>query len=155
MPSPAQDTEIASSHRFVLTIGTEIIGAFTECTLPTLEFETEEVKEGGQNQYVHTLVSRRKSGRLVLKRGLVKSSILLGWYQDVLQTHNLAASKMKKSRQEVSVVLFDSMQNIVEWWFFGAAVPVKWTGPTLKADQAAAAIETLELVVHDYERVTR
>lgn len=136
-----------SAHRFVLTIGNEMLGAFTEITLPTLEYETEERKEGGLNEWSHTMLTRRKSGRLVLKRGLLKASLFMDWYLDMTE------GKMKDVRKEVSVILFDSTKNVVGWWFFGNVFPIKWTGPQLKSDQAAVAIETLELAVHDYQYV--
>ncbi len=133
------DFDPVSSHRFVLTIDNDIVGAFTECTLPTLEFEVEEKKE-----YTHVLVSRRKSGRLTMKRGVAKDSIMLKWYQDLLQ------GKMTDAVKNVSVVVFSPKGEVTGWWFFSDAFPVKWTGPQLKSDQGAIAIETLELVVHEY-----
>ena len=32
------------------------------------------------------------------------------------------------------------------WWDFKQAYPVKWSGPDLKADSPAVAVETIELV---------
>ncbi|NDJ84544.1 MAG: phage tail protein [Chloroflexi bacterium] len=139
--------ELHSGHRFVIAIGTELVAAFTECTLPTLEFDVQEQPEGGLNEYVHMLPGRRKSGRVTLKRGLAKSSILLEWYQDLLD------GKMENATRQVSIIMFDSMNNIISWWFFDKAMPVKWTGPQLKSDQSAVAVETLELLVHDYEQI--
>ncbi|PJF45061.1 MAG: phage tail protein [Phototrophicales bacterium] len=138
------DFDPVSSHRFVLTIDNDIVGAFSECTLPNLEFEVEERKEGGQNDYTHVLVSRRKSGRLILKRGVAKDSILLKWYHDLLQ------GKMTDAVKNVSVVIYSPDGKVTGWWFFADAFPVKWSGPQIKSDQAAIAIETLELVVHEY-----
>lgn len=143
----AYNTEALSSHLFIVTIGMQVLGAFTEVTLPALEFETEEVKEGGQNYYMHTLIGRRKNGRITLKRGLVRGSIMLDWFMKV---HD---GEMDEAYYEVSVIMFNPMRIPQEWWFFGRAFPVKYTGPTLKAESAAVAIETLELAVHDYERM--
>jgi phage tail-like protein len=141
------DTEVLSSHRYVVTVGTTMIGAFSEVTLPTLEIKTDTIEEGGLNDYVHIIASRRQKGVLTLKRGLVKGSVLLNWYQKMLD------GDMKNAYQEVSVIVFDSMREVAEWWFFGRAFPHKWTAPQLKADQSAVAIESLELSVHDYERI--
>lgn len=147
MATPATDTEVLSSHRFAVTLGSSILGAFTEVTLPSLEIKVDTIEEGGLNDYVHQIASRRQKGTLTLKRGLVYGSILLDWYQKMLD------GDMKNAYQEVSVIVFDSMRQVSEWWFFGRAFPYKWTGPQLKADQATVAIETLELAVHEYERI--
>lgn len=138
------DNDPISSHRFLITIDNEIYGAFAECTLPALEFETEDRKEGGLNTHVHVLATRRKSGRLTLKRGVLKDSMLLKWFEDLL------AGRMNNVYRNVSVVLFNEKKEVTGWWFFSDAFPVKWTAPQFKADAGAIAIETLELVVHEY-----
>jgi phage tail-like protein len=46
--------------------------------------------------------------------------------------------------------MYDSRGNELSRWNFEKVLPVKWTGPTLKSDQGAVAIETLELIVHDF-----
>ncbi len=133
-----------AAHRFVVEIGGTVMAAFTECTLPTLEFEVTEHKEGGLNDYTHVLPGRRKSGRVTLKRGLVSSSELLTWYLDML------GGNITKATKTLAIVVFDSMGNQLARWDFMEAIPVKWTGPQFKAEQGATAIETLELIVHDY-----
>lgn len=133
-----------SGHRFVVEIDGQRMAAFSECTLPTLEFETEERKEGGLNDYVHVLPSRRKSGRVTLKRGLTASTELLDWYNSLL------SGQVNDATRTLAIIMFDSMGNELARWDFMEAIPVKWTGPQLKSDQGAVAIETLELVVHDY-----
>ncbi len=133
-----------SGHRFVVEIDGQRLAAFSECTLPTLEFETEERKEGGLNDYVHVLPIRRKSGRVTLKRGLTGSTELLTWYLDLL------SGQVSDATRTLAIIMFDSMGNQLARWDFMEAIPVKWTGPQLKSDQGAIAIETLELVVHDY-----
>ncbi|MCB9437249.1 MAG: phage tail protein [Anaerolineales bacterium] len=135
---------VHSGHRFVVEIDGKRMAAFTECTLPTLEIEVEEQKEGGLNDYVHVLPIRRKSGRVTLKRGLTNSTELLKWYQQIL------AGQVKPATKSLSIIMMDTSGVEMARWDFLEAIPVKWTGPQLKSDQAAVAIETLELIVHDY-----
>lgn len=135
---------VHTGHRFVVEIDGGPIAAFTECTLPNLEIEVQEIQEGGQNEYVHMLPVRRKSGRVTLARGLVSNPKLLNWYKVVLGGNVANAAK------SISIVMFDSMGSEVMRWNFERAIPVKWTGPTLKSDQGAIAIEKLELAVHEY-----
>jgi phage tail-like protein len=138
------DIEVHSAHSFVIEVDGSPMAAFTECTLPTLEIETQDQKEGGQNEYTHVLPVRRKSGRVVMKRGLTASQDLMNWYKDLL------SGQVKPATYSLSVVMYDSMKSEVARWNFEKAIPVKWTGPTLKSDTGAVAIETLEFVVHEY-----
>ncbi len=143
-PSAASSYDAHSAHRFVVEIAGEKLAAFTECTLPNLEIELQEIQEGGQNEYVHALPVRRKSGRVTLSRVLTGDATLLKWYKQIL------AGDLSDAAKTIAIVMFDSTGKEVARWNFQRAIPVKWTGPTLKSDQGAIAIEKLELVVHEF-----
>ncbi len=144
MPRTGEPVEIHASFRFTVEIEGVTCAAFTECTLPNLEVETTEIKEGGQNEYSHRLPGRVKTGNVTLRHGITKGTELLTWYLEVLK------GQVKKATHKVTVVMYDSTLEPVVRWEFEDAYPVKWTGPTLKADQAALAIEALELVHHGF-----
>lgn len=122
--------------RFVVTIDGIPHGVFTECTLPTIEWETEEVKEGGLNTYTHQLPGRRKGAKITLKKG-VGISALLDWYLDGM------GETFK--RRPVTITLLNSLSAPILAWHIEDAYPVKWSGPQLKADDNSIAIQTLEL----------
>jgi len=103
-----------------------------------------EQKEGGQNEYIHMLPVRRKSGRVTLKSGLTNSADLLKMYLKVLD------GQVKSATCKLSVIMLDRQSKELGRWDFGQAIPVKWTGPQMKSDQSAVIIETLEFVVHDF-----
>ena len=128
-----------ASFRFVVEIEGVSQATFTQCTLPTLEVEVEEQKEGGFNTGTHLLPGRVRKGTITLKRGLVTSSELLQWYADVMQ------GNLDKARRSVSVVLYDAIGDEVMRWDFTGVFPHKWSGPTLNAASNEVAIETLEL----------
>jgi len=44
-----------------------------------VELETETVKEGGENRFVHSLPVRSKYPNLILKRGMLTNSKLIDW----------------------------------------------------------------------------
>ena len=71
---------ITPAFRFVVSVDGEAIGAFTECALPTVEWETEEIKEGGLNTFVHQLPGRRKANKITLKNGVGVAQDLVNWY---------------------------------------------------------------------------
>jgi phage tail-like protein len=129
-------SQVNAAHRFVVDVDGQRQAAFTECTLPTIEWEIEEVKEGGLNSFVHQLPSRRKAAKITLKNG-VGLSELFDWY--------INAMGEMFFRRSVSVTLLDPKLNPLITWNIKDAYPVKWSGPQLKSDTSAIAIESLEL----------
>lgn len=134
-----------AAFRFAVQIDGISEASFTECTLPPLEVDVTEEKEGGYNDGTHLLAGRIKKGSLTLKRGLAQSSELLNWYVQVMQ------GEVEEARRKVSITLFDSEGEQVMRWDFRGAYPSKWEGPSLNAGSDKVAIETLEL---SYEGVT-
>jgi phage tail-like protein len=124
------------AFRFVVTIGGRPVAAFTECTLPTIEWETEELREGGLNTYTHLLPGQRKSARLTLKSGVGKSE-MLDWYFDALAE--------KFVPKTVTVQLLDAQLRRIITWEIQDAFPIRWAGPQLQSGDSAIAIQTLEL----------
>ncbi len=125
------------TFRFIVEIGNDKQGVFTECTLPAIEWEMQEIKEGGLNSHTHQLPGRRKGVRITLKNGVGKAA-LLEWY---IQCMGVPPYE----RRVVTVKLCNSKNLPVMTWNIQNAYPVKWTGPSLKADENSIAIQTLEL----------
>jgi phage tail-like protein len=134
---PRMLLNITAAFRFVVAIDNIPIGAFTECTLPVLEWEIEEVKEGGLNTYIHQLPGRRKSARITLKNGVGVARYFILWF-----TQNLHESF---KRRQVTITLLNSLFTPMMVLNIEQAYPVKWTGPTLKTDDNTVAIQTIEL----------
>lgn len=140
MPQTGKRPEAHAAFRFVVTVDGMGGAIFTECTLPPLEVETHEQKEGGYNTGVHLLPGRVKAGRITLKHGVAESNEMLKWYAQV------ANGQPKAAEKKVTVKMYDSLlKTKVMELNFERAYPVKWTGPTFKASENAIAIETLEL----------
>lgn len=142
-PGPAKTptgerVEVHDGFRFVVDIHEGDL-FFTECTLPSLEVEVTEQKEGGYNAGVHLLPGPVKAGRLTLKRGITKSSALLAWYAQV------ARGEVKGAMRNVTLTMLDSLGQPVMRMDLLRAYPVKWSGPSFRAGDSAIAIETLEL----------
>ena len=140
MPQTGQRVETHAALRFSVQIGGINEAIFSECSLPDLEVEVEEQKEGGYNTGVHQLPGPVKGGRMTLKRGVTQSSELLNWYRDV------ASGNLSEAERQVSVVMYDSTLSEVMRWNFVRAYPAKWSGPAFKSSESTVAIETLELV---------
>jgi phage tail-like protein len=145
MPITGAELEFHTSFRFMVSIEGLNVAAFTECTLPNLQVETEEIKEGGQNTYTHKLPVRINAGTITLRSGLTRNDALLKWYLQVLK------GDMKNATRTVTVVIFDSLGKRVATWTFHGAYPVKWSGPALKTSDSVVAIEEIEFAHHGFE----
>ena len=99
---------------------------------------TTEVKEGGENLFVHRLPTRITYNNLVLERGMVIGSILNVEF-------NTAMSFLRFSPGKVLVMLLNENSIPVSAWLFLETYPVKWSVSDLNANQSAIAIDTMEL----------
>ena len=130
------------AFQFLLELGADIAGSFTECSGLQVETDFEEYQEGGENRYRHKLPKTSKYGNLTLRRGLTTSTALWDWYDARAQEDFKGAGK----RRSAAVILWDGNVKTPVWrWDFRDAYPVKWTGPDLKAESGTLAIEALEL----------
>jgi phage tail-like protein len=132
-----------TTSRFYIDLGSITQGYFSEISGLGAEVEVFSYEEGGCNNYVHRLPGRAKlSSNVSLKRGIAYNDDFWLWFIDVLNG--------KINPQNVSVVLYDAAHNEKKRWNFLKAYPVKWVGPSLKANENAISFETLELA---YERM--
>ena len=116
------------------------VARFTECSGLSIETEVFEYAEGGLNTYKHRLPVRVKYNNITLKRGIDESMDLFTWYLDALEG--------KVTRKNISIIVYDPLKQQVCRWDVLEALPVKWTGPDLKADAGSLAVETLEIAHH-------
>ena len=123
--------------RFSIQIGQVDVALFSECSALTIENEVFEYQEGGLNSYTHKLPTRTKYGNVTLKRGLDDSQHLHAWFMQI--------SSGRIKRENLSLVLHDATGKEVRRWDLQNAYPCKWTGPDLRADAGAVAVETVEL----------
>jgi len=123
---------------FLIEVEGILVGGFTECTGLQVETETFEYREGGQNDYMHRFAGPIKYPPLMLKHGVTLIDGLWAWHQEWVQNRQL-------TRRNGTIYLLNKQHIPVMWWNFKEAFPVKWTGPDLRADSSAVAIESLEL----------
>ena len=119
----------------------------------SVEIETEEFTEGGENRFKHTLPGRTKFPNLVLKRGLFKDSAVLAWCEKAFEDFefkpiNLVISlysddKRTKTNEKPKFEIDDSKPLIT--WKITHAIPVKWAIDDLNSQEGKIVMETLEL----------
>lgn len=122
---------------FLVEIDSVLAGGFSECSGLSVETETMEYREGGQNGFVHRFATGTKYPPLVLKHGLTFIDGLWSWHQDVV--------KGQFKRRNGTIYLLNQQRIPVMWWNFSDAFPTRWTGPDLRADSSQVAIESVEL----------
>lgn len=120
------------------------IGSFSEVSGLSVEIETEDLVEGGQNHYVHKLPGRMKWPNLVMKRGITDTNNLFEWFAEC-SGDGFTAKGNKLTRRNGAVVLLGNDGTAVRRWTFTGAFPVKWTGPTMAAASSDVAVEELEV----------
>jgi len=132
------------ANRFIVKFDGKVIGTFMELSGLSVEIETEDVKEGGQNDYVHKLPGRMKWPNLVLKRGITDPDNLFQWF--------LKAADDDSPAEPVhgSVQFLDESGKPVRTWNFEGGIPVKWSGPKLAVSSTEIATEELEIAHHGF-----
>jgi phage tail-like protein len=142
--NPSRTPDPPFAGRFVFTVDGLTIGAFTEVSGLSVQIDTEELAEGGQNHFTHKLPGRMKWPNLVLKRGITDTDTLFEWFAKC-SGEGLEAGGNKVERRHGSVALLDAGGKTVRRWSFVDAYPVKWSGPKLAASSRDLAVEELEV----------
>ena len=124
--------------RFRVEMDGLLVAGFSEVSGIEIRMEPESYDEGGRNGRQRQLPTRYTHPNLVLERGLTDSRELWEW------TKNAIDGRIE--RKNGRILLLDTAGETSWDWVFTDAYPVRWTGPTLQADQGAVAVETLELV---------
>jgi len=135
------DTEVKDDVQFQSVAGLSV------------EMETEEYTEGGENRFKHTLPGRTKFPNLVLKRGLFKDSAIITWcekaFEDfefkpidlVINLYSEAETKGEGKDKEFDA---ESSTPLITWKITHA-IPVKWAIDDLNSQESKIVMETLEL----------
>jgi phage tail-like protein len=142
-----------AGFRFSVTfssVNTKLDASFSEVAGLEAERPAFEVREGGENRFVHRLPDRARYGNLVLKRGLmVRSSQLADWCTQAMEGDLGKPIKPK----DLVVHLLGADEQPLMAWNVKAAWPVKWGMAAFVADQNALAVESLELAYSHFTRL--
>jgi phage tail-like protein len=101
--------------------------------------------EGGENRFTHRLPEKASYENLVLKRGMLVGSQLIGWFKDALED-------FKFKPKLVTVTLLNAAHVPLEQWVFYNAWPTKWDIDGFDAEKGAIVIETIALSYQYFER---
>ena len=104
----------------------------------TVDVDTEEIAEGGENRFKHKVPVRTKYPNLVLKRGLLVDSEVIKWCHDAVENFSFKPTNL-------IVKLLNEKHEPLMSWNVVHAYPVKWSMDDFNAEESKLAIETLEL----------
>lgn len=119
--------------------GTEDDSKFQSVGGLKVEMETESIKEGGENRFVHVLPVRSKYPNLVLKRGMFVNSELIDWCLDAFENLDIQPADLTIS------LLSDDHTTPLKTWKVKKAWPLKWNITDLSAEESKIVVETIEL----------
>lgn len=121
---------------FLVSVGDRQIGRFAECSGLAAEYDVMEYAEGGNNGFVHRLRGAVRFPNVTLRRGVTSEDGLLAWFYAV---------EKSQERPELRISLHDQLGQSIRTFDLKAALPVRWTGPSLAAGGNSAATESLEI----------
>jgi len=104
----------------------------------SVDLETEEIAEGGENRFKHKIPVRTKYPNLVLKRGMLLDSGVITWCRKAMEDFEIEPINL-------TVSLLDEKHEALQTWKVTHAYPVKWNVGDLNAEENKIVIETLEL----------
>lgn len=104
----------------------------------SVDIETEEFAEGGENRFKHKFPVRSKFPNLVLKRGVVTDSKLIDWCKDAIESFQFEPI-------DLTVKLLNEEHEPLITWNVVHAFPVKWSVSDLNAEESKVLLETIEL----------
>ena len=107
----------------------------------TVEYDTEEFKEGGENRFEHRLPVRTRYPNLLLRRGMLSDSAIIGWIQGVLQNRDFISNPPC----DIQVSLLNENHLPLKTWHCFNCWPKKWSFSEFNAQENTFVVETLEL----------
>ncbi len=112
----------------------------------SVDIETEEFAEGGENRFKHKFPVRSKFPNLILKRGMVTDSQLIKWCREAIESFQFKPV-------DLTVKLLNEDHEPLITWNVVHAYPVKWDVAELHAEESRVAIETIELAYNYFTLV--
>ncbi|MEX1827346.1 phage tail protein [Luteibacter sp. CQ10] len=143
---------LPAAFQFTVSIGSGSGGvdtSFQEVSGLELSMDVDELREGGENRFMHQLPTGVKQTRLTLKRGVASTdSPLVGWCKSTLEGGLSVAITLAP----VTVRLLDAMANPLRTWSFANAYPVRWEIDSFNSTKNEVALETIELAYQYVQR---
>ncbi len=119
---------------------------FSEVSGISQEFGREEIVEGGENRFRHKLPLPVKYQNLVLKRGLLTNSAVIGWIKNSLNNFDIHPI-------DLTVSLLNEKHEPLQTFGFVNAYPVKWSVSDFNASENSIVVESIEFAYQYFKKV--
>ncbi|WP_130733214.1 phage tail protein [Flavobacterium sp. J27] len=104
----------------------------------SVDIETEEIAEGGENRFKYKLPVKTKFPNLVLKRGLLIDSKVINWCKDAIENFEFKPVNL-------IVTLLNGEHEPLQYWKVIHAYPIKWAVEDFNAQESKLVVESFEL----------
>ncbi len=104
----------------------------------SVDIETEEMAEGGENRFKHKLPVKTKYPNLTLKRGMLIDSAVIDWCRDAIENFSF-------SPVNLTIKLLNEEHQPLISWNVVHAYPVKWSVEDFNAEESKLVVENFEL----------
>ncbi|HYJ48701.1 MAG TPA: phage tail protein [Microbacterium sp.] len=132
------DTEIAVGVHYVVHLDEKDLGDFSSCDGLGVEVVLESREEGGNNGFIWQFPTRLKYPNIKLTRPVSKQSAdkIVNWVVAAVSGFSRGTGHIEAKTADGQTVATYDLHDVI---------PVRWTGPSLNADQPKVLMETLEI----------
>lgn len=141
--------DLMTSGHFLFELDGVEIGVFREVRGLEVTVAVDEIREGGQNGFIHRVPQRMTWPNVVLRRGLTDSNELFEWLTRT-SGEGFAASGNKLARSTGAITALDGSWQRQRTWELIDVYPVRWQGPSFASGSEAPLEEELEITHHGF-----
>ena len=146
--------DLPIANRFLFELDGVELGVFKEVTGLNVSVQVDEIREGGQNGFVHQLPGRMTWPNLVFRRGVTNGNALFDWFNKT-SGEGFASSDNKLTKSTGAVTVIDPVGERLRSWEFIDVFPVRWKGPDFSVESRDPLEEELEVAHHGFRAVTQ
>jgi phage tail-like protein len=135
-----------STHIFGIQLGGYLVESVQEVSGLSVEEEVVEVKQvtSDGKQIIRKQPGARQAGEITIVRGIDQSSAFTDWIKETLNN-----GAVNTARQNLTIEIKDSTQATVRRIQLMQGWASKWEGPSLKAGESSAAVETVTITFEE------
>jgi len=104
----------------------------------SVDIETEEIAEGGENRFKHKLPVKTKYPNLTLKRGMLIDSKVIDWCREAIENFSFKPVNL-------TIKLLNEEHQPLISWNVVHAYPIKWSVEDFNAEESKLVVENFEL----------
>src|SRR4249919_3359746 len=119
------------AFNFIVKIGTDDFGGFSDVSGLSTELKVAEYREGNDPEnHVTKVPGTHTVKNVTLKRGIVNSQQMWSWIRD---SRSATSSRDMLAKRDVIITMLDEAGTAVQSWKLFGVLPLKYTGPTFAA----------------------